>query len=155
MLLVLFMVLWSTTAWALSVVLAYGLISEPIRFPELIILLLALLMAAVMSTSWIIWQLRGKEIMEIDLEGLRIWHERALFKHRLSLRLDEIEFIRAEEDRDTPWWIRGQLGIGGGNIVIGHNGRKRRWGIDLDVKRAEALATEIRRAWEERLAVLK
>ena len=155
MMLVLFMVLWSATAWALSVVLAYGLISEPIRFPELIILLLALLMAAVMSTSWIIWQLRGKEIMEIDLEGLRIWHERALFKHRLSLRLDEIEFIRAEEDRDTPWWIRGQLGIGGGNIVIGHNGRKRRWGIDLDVKRAEALATEIRRAWEERLAVLK
>lgn len=155
MLLVLFMVLWSTTAWALSVVLAYGLISEPIRFPELIILLLALLMAAVMSTSWIIWQLRGKEIMEIDLEGLRIWHERALFKHRLSLRLDEIEFIRAEEDRDTPWWIRGQLGIGGGNIVIGHNGRKRRWGIDQDVKRAEALATEIRRAWEERLALPK
>jgi hypothetical protein len=78
-----------------------------------------------------------------------------LYKNRLSLRLDEVEFIRAEEDRDTPWWIRDQWGIGGGEIVIGHNGRKRRWGIDLDAKRAEALATEMRRSWQERLAVLK
>jgi hypothetical protein len=154
-LLVLFMVLWSAMAWTMSVVLGYGLISEPLRFPELVLVWLAVLAAAVISTSWIIWQLRGKEILEIDHEGLRIWHERALFKNRLSLRLDEIEFIRAEEDRDTPWWIRDQWGIGGGGIVIGHNGRQRRWGIDLDAKRAEALVTEMRRSWQERLAVLK
>lgn len=155
MLLVLFTVLWSAMSWVMSVVLAYGLISEPMRFPELVVLLLAVLTAAVMSTSWINWQLRGKEIIEISDEGLRTWHERALFKHRLFLRLDEIDFIRAEEDHDTPWWLRGQWGIGGGAIVIGHNGRRRRWGIDLDVKRAMIMADELRRAVEERLAVLK
>ncbi|MBL7982012.1 MAG: hypothetical protein JNL52_09405 [Flavobacteriales bacterium] len=154
MLLVLFVVLWSVMAWTMSVVLGYGLISEPLRFPEMVLVLLTVLAAAVLSTSWIIWQLKGKEVLEIDHEGLHIWCERSLFKHRLSLRLDEVEFIRAEEDRDTPWWIRRQLGIGGGDIVIGHNGRKRRWGIDLNELQAAKSAEEIRRVWEKRTAVL-
>lgn len=154
-LLVLFVVLWSVMAWTMAVVLVHGLITEPMRSPELVMVLLVVLTAAVLSTSWIVWQLRGKEVMEIDHEGLSMWHERALFKHRFFILLDEIEFIQAEEDRDTPWWIRDQWGIGGGRIVIGHNGRKRRWGIDLDGKRAAKLADELRRAWEERPAVLK
>lgn len=153
MLLVLFVVLWSVMAWTMSVVLGYALISEPLRFPEMVLVLLAVLAAAVLSSSWIIWQLKGKEVLEIDHEGLHIWHERSLFRNRLSLRSEEIEFIQAEKDRDTPWWIRRQLGIGGGNLVIGHNGRKRRWGIDLNELQAVKLAEEIRRVREKRTAV--
>jgi len=139
----------------MTFVLAYGLISEPIRYPELVLVMLAVLTAATLSSNWIVWQLRGKEVLAVTNEGICVWREGALFKRRLFLRLDEVEFIRAEEDRDTPWWIRYQYGINGGSIVIGHNGRKRRWGIDLESERAVSLATAVRRAWEERLAVLR
>lgn len=84
-----------------------------------------------------------------------LWHCNALFKNRLFLRLDEVESIHAEEDKDTPWWMRHKWGIRGGAITIGHHGRKRRWGIDLSPVRAERTAGQMRRALEERLAVLR
>lgn len=154
-LLVLFMILWSGMAWVITAVLGYGLITEPRRFPELLLVEILVLAAALLSTSWIIWQLRGKEVVEIDQDHFSIQHHHAFFKNRLTLRLDEVEAIYAEMDTDTPHWIRKQWGLGGGDIVIVHNGRKRRWGIDLDVKHAPALAEKVRRSWEERLAVLK
>jgi len=49
----------------------------------------------------------------------------------------------------------GALGARRRGVAIGHNGRKRRWGIDLDAMQAEELAGKIRRDLEERLAVLK
>lgn len=154
-LLTLFIIIWSGMAWALTGVAAYGLLNTPSRIPQLWFLPSVLLAAGIVSASWIVWQLRGKEVFEIADDGITLWHANALFKNRLFLRLDEIESIHAEEDKDTPWWIRRQWGIGGGAIAIAHHGRKRRWGIDLGPAGAERIAREMRRALEERLAVLK
>lgn len=155
MVLVLFMLLWSAMAWAMFGMLAYGLISEPMRFPELVVFLVALLMAAVLSTCWIFWQLRGREVIEMNDEALRMWREGSLFKHQLSLRLEEVEFIQPEVDRDTPWWVGSLWALGGGGLVIGHHGRKRRWGIDLDHKAATNMAHDLDQFREERLAKRK
>jgi hypothetical protein len=152
---VLLVLVWSGGSWATVVTLAYGFLTDTRRDTELVLALLGSLIAAIMSTSWLIWQWRGREIIEITDEGLCMWHEPALFERRLFLRLDEVEYIRAEEDTSTPWWIRERWALGGGGGAIGHNGRKRRWGIDLDAMQAEELAGKIRRDLEERLAVLK
>ncbi len=149
------MLLWSSGAWVMTAMLGYGLFTEPTKYPELTAVWLAVFAAAVMGTSWIIWQLRGKEIVEVTDDAITLWHVNALFKNRLSLRFEEIESIVAEVDKDTPWWIRQQWGIGGGSIAISHHGRKRRWGIDLAPARAERIAQELRQIVEERLAVLK
>ncbi len=152
---VLLVLVWSGGAWAMVVTLASGLLTDTRRDTELVLALLGLLIAAIMSTSWLIWQWRGREVIEITDEGLCMWHEPALFERRLFLRLDEVEFIRAVEDTSTPRWIRERWALGGGGIAIGHNGRKRRWGIDLDAARAEELAGKIRRDLEDRLAALE
>ncbi len=155
LLLILFMLLWSGMAWLMTAILGYGFYTEPTKYPELVAVWIAVFGAAVMSTSWIIWQVRGKEIIEITDEGMTLRHVNALFKNRLFLRIDEVESINAEVDKDTPWWIRQQWGIGGGSIAVGHHGSTRRWGIDLRPARAERIAQELRRALEERLAVVK
>lgn len=54
-LLVLFMIVWSGIAWAMTGFIGYGLLTEPLRFPELWFFWLIVLVAAVMSTSWIVW----------------------------------------------------------------------------------------------------
>ena len=154
-LLTLFVLVWSGIAWGMTGVTTYGLLTTPSRIPQLWFLPFALLAAGIVSTSWIVWQLRGREVFEIADEGITLRHTNALFKNRLHLRFDEIESIHAEEDKATPWWIRYQWGIGGGAIAIGHNGRKRRWGIDLSPARAERIAIEMRRALAERQALLK
>lgn len=153
-LLVMFMILWSGMAWVMTAVLGYGLITQPLRFPELLLVEILVLAAALLSTSWIIWQLRGKEVFELADDGITLWHANAMFKNRLFLRLEEVESILAEEDKVTPWWIRRQWGIGGGAIAISHNSRERRWGIDLGPVKAERIAREMRWALEERLAAL-
>lgn len=153
--LTLFVIVWSGIAWVLAGVTVYGLLTTPSRIPQLWFLPLVMLAAGILSASWIIWQLRGKEVLEIADDGITLWHANALFKNRLFLRLDEVESIHAEEDKVTPWWIRRQWGIGGGAIAISHHGRERRWGIDLGPARAERIARDMRRALEERLAALK
>jgi len=149
------MLLWSGIAWMMTGVTAYGLFTTPSRIPQLWFLPLTTFAAGLLSASWIVWQLRGKEILEITDGGLAIRHANALFKNRLFLRLEEVESIHAEEDTETPWWIRHQWSIGGGAIAIGHHGRKRRWGINLGPAKAERIAKEMRKALEERLAMLK
>lgn len=153
--LTLFVLAWSGMAWAMTGVTAYGLLTTPSRIAQLWFLPVVLLAAGIVSASWIVWQLRGKEVFELADDGITLWHANALFKKRLFLRLEEVEYIHAEEDNVTPWWIRRQWGIGGGAIAIAHHGRKCRWGIDLNPARAERIAREMRRALEERLAVLK
>ncbi len=154
-LLTLFVLVWSSIAWVMTGITAYGLLTTPSRIPQLWFLPLVMIAAGIVSGSWIIWQLRGKEVFELADDGITLWHANALFKKRLFLRLEEVEFILTEEDKVTPWWIRRQWGIGGGAIVIGHHGRRRRWGIDLSPARAERIAGEMRRKLEEGLAVLK
>ncbi|MBL0036112.1 MAG: hypothetical protein IPP26_10220 [Flavobacteriales bacterium] len=80
------MLLWSSGAWVMTAMLGYGLFTEPTKYPELTAVWLAVFAAAVMGTSWIIWQLRGKEIVEVTDDAITLWHVNALFKNRSSFR---------------------------------------------------------------------
>ena len=68
--------------------------------------------------------------------------------------MKEVQMIQVEMDTDTPHGIRNHRGLAGGDTMIGHGGPERRWGIDLEVKQAQALPEQMRRSWRERLTVL-
>lgn len=142
----LFMVLWSGMAVVMVGVLGYGLVTEPLRFPELWLVWCAVALAAVVGWGYVWWQLRGKEVLVLAPHALVVHNAGTLFRRRLVVQRHELEELLVDDDAATPFWIK-DWGIGGGRLVIAHNGTRRRYGMDLDKARAERLAQAIREAW--------
>ncbi len=146
--LTLFTFLWTGICLVMLGVFTAGLATTPSRIDDLGWVWLVLLVAAYFAINYLVWQLRGAEVLVISNGMLSLHNTGTFVRRRLTLAIEEVEDIIWDEDLSTPYSIK-HWGVGGGKVLIHHHGRVRRYGQDMSVGEAKRVADLVRMRLDE------
>lgn len=148
--LVFFLTIW-LVVWLIIVgFVGYGQITNPTRFPELWLVLAAILAAGLFVLRMWFWQVRGVEIIRGYPDRIEVCKTGSFAFGRTCIYLHELDGIEASNDDTTPHWLR-WWGLGGGTIVFSYLGRSFRCGQDLSIQHATRIARELNALYPDRL----
>ncbi len=141
--LTLFMFPWTGICLMMLGFHTVGLATTPSMIDELGWVWLVLVVVAYFAINYLVWQLRGAEVLIISNGMLSLHNTGTFVRRRLTLAIEEVEDITWDEDLSTPYSIK-HWGVGGGKVLIHHHGRVRRYGQDLSVGEAKRVAALVR-----------
>jgi len=140
--LVIFVSIWGLSCLGMGGFLLVSLVTSLSDTSELYLVSLLLLTGAVFAGNYIRWQLTGIENLTVSDTSLRIFRTGTFFARQLVLKLNELDSVEFDEDKQTPTTIR-LYGIGGGKVKLQYLGRQRRFGQDLTLTEAQKLSEEL------------
>ena len=119
----------------------YGLINEPERIKDFVIVVLLLSLLIIFMVDLFLWQIRGVEILIIN-DNIEILKKGKIFKSKRSILFSEFESFDYGNDDNLPLWIR-LYGINGGKIIINYLGKSVRIGQDISINQAKTIVEEV------------